>query len=73
MSSRHRGEVKVKVYTYSTRSPLHHQERRDVGLTSEPVWMGLENLTPTGFQTPDSPVRTEEEEEKEVRTKERKQ
>jgi len=65
MSTRHRGEVNVKVYPYSTRRRLYHQERRkEVGLTSEPVWMGPENLPLTGFQTPDSPVRTGEGEEK---------
>jgi hypothetical protein len=42
MSSRHRGEIKVKVYPYSTNRRLYHHERRkEVGLTSEPVWMDL--------------------------------
>lgn len=51
MSGRHRGEVKVKVYPYATSRRLYHEERRkEVGLTSELVWMALKNLSLTGFE-----------------------
>jgi len=45
--------------------PLYHRERdpgpiaQEAGWEPEPVWADEENLTPTGIQSPDRPVRSE--------------
>ena len=32
---------------------------QEVGWASEPVWIGAENLSPTGIRSPDLPARSE--------------